>query len=307
MLADMASLFSGSAFSRRSFLLGGTAALAWSQTRAPVCSLSAEQEEGPYYIDERTVRRNITEGKPGVPLQLRVVLLDAKRCLPLQNAIVDIWHCDALGVYSGFTAMNGNGPPGGPLGRPPFGPPGADRPDGPGPSGFGPGEFRSSMPPGPPNRHLDATRYLRGLQGTDKLGRVEFASLYPGWYQGRTIHIHLKVHTDAAVKEATYSGGHVCHTGQLFFPEDITADVAKLEPYATRLQVHRTLQSEDGVFRGQHGDGSIVEMARLDSHSNAGGFLATVTLAVDPEATPARVAPFGPGGPAPPGRFDPSR
>jgi hypothetical protein len=83
------------------------------------------------------------------------------------------------------------------------------------------------------------------------------------------------------------------------------ADVAKLEPYATRLQIHRTLQSEDGVFRGQHGGDSMLELARLEKGETAAGFLATVISAVDPEATPRPIQPFGPGGPPPPGLFGP--
>ena len=264
-------------FSRRSFLAASTG-IAWSQSRSPVCALTPEQEQGPYYIDDRLVRRDITEGKPGVPLDLRVVVLDARNCRPLENAAIDIWHCDAAGVYSGFTAMNGAGPRGGP-------------PPGMGPGMFDPRDF-GPPPGGPPpsaRRHTDATRYLRGVQLTDTSGRAEFATLYPGWYFGRAIHIHLKVHVN--------NTGHVCHTGQLFFPEEITSDVAKLEPYSTRTNVHRTSQDEDGVFRGQHGDATLMKLDRLEARSNAGGFLATIALAVDPEATPAPVG-FGP-----PGRF----
>jgi len=261
------------AISRRGFLAVSAAALSWGQTRSPVCTLAPEQEEGPYYIDERAVRRDITEGKPGVPLALRVVVLDAQSCRPLGNAAIDIWHCDAVGVYSGFTAMNPGGPP-----------PGMG-------TGMFPPRDGPPMRPPPGRRHLDATRYLRGVQVTDELGRVEFASVYPGWYIGRTIHIHFKVHVDS---------GHVCHTGQLFFPEEITADIARLEPYSTHLDVHRTLQTEDGVFNGQHGGDSIMKLERLAPRSNAGGFLATITLAVDPEATPWPVHGFGP----PPGRPD---
>jgi protocatechuate 3,4-dioxygenase beta subunit len=68
------------------------------------------------------------------------------------------------------------------------------------------------MPPRPEHRHLDATRFLRGIQGTDKLGRVEFRTLYPGWYSGRAIHIHLKVHPDFKAGETANIGSHVCHT-----------------------------------------------------------------------------------------------
>ena len=60
-------------FTRRSLLSAGTSALAWGNIKpqTPACALTAEQEEGPYYIDESAVRRNITEGKPGVPPQGR--------------------------------------------------------------------------------------------------------------------------------------------------------------------------------------------------------------------------------------------
>src|SRR5260370_24588333 len=70
----------------------------------PACTLTAEQEVGPYYIPYENVRRGITQGRPDVPLGLRIALVDAKRCGPLQNAAIDICHCDAVGLYSGFTA-----------------------------------------------------------------------------------------------------------------------------------------------------------------------------------------------------------
>jgi protocatechuate 3,4-dioxygenase beta subunit len=253
--------------SRRGFLIGGAVALtsAKGAPSTPSCTLTAEQEIGPYYIDDEKLRQDITEGKPGVPVKLRVALVDAARCAPLENASLDIWHCDALGVYSGFTANNPDGNPGGP-------PPGG--PGGPGPDRMGP----------PPPRQTDATRFLRGVQLTDKQGIAEFSTLYPGWYHGRAIHIHLKVHL----------GGHVSHTGQLFFPEDVTEQVSKLAPYAKRLSVHRTTQGEDHIFQSQHGSASMVSLTRLEKGSDAGGFLATVTLAVDPEATPAPVGGFGP-------------
>ncbi len=234
----------------------------------PSCTLAAEQELGPYYIDDEKLRQDITEGRPGLPLRLRVALVDAQRCMPLQNAALDIWHCDALGVYSGFTTNSPDGSAG--VSRNPGGPDRMRR---------------------PPARQIDETRFLRGVQATDKAGMVEFLTLYPGWYSGRAIHIHLKVHT----------GGHVSHTGQLFFPEEVTQDVLKMEPYAKRLAVHRTLQSEDGIFKSQHGGDSMLSLSRLTPGSNAEGFLATATLAVDPAATPAPVRGFGPGlgGPGP--------
>jgi protocatechuate 3,4-dioxygenase beta subunit len=284
---------------RRGLLLGAAALLSPKGfANTPACVLASEQEEGPYYVDGAKFRPDITEGKPGVPVQLRVALVDARRCSPLTGAALDIWHCDAGGVYSGFTSSNPDGPgPGGrgpgPGGPPPPPPDGAAlfRPGMP-PPGFGPGPRGS--------RKIDETRFLRGIQMTDEQGLAEFTTLYPGWYAGRAIHIHLKVHLGGDHRADLYRGGHVSHTGQLFFPEDITANVAKIQPYAKRLTVHRTTQEEDQIFRSQHGGSSLVRLERIRKGSDAEGFVATVTLAVDPDATPAPVDRRGPppnGGP----------
>lgn len=273
--------------SRRGFFLASAAAssalTSWNgQASTPSCVLTSEQEEGPYYLNGVALRRDITEGKPGVPLLLRIALADAKDCSPLSNAAVDIWHCDALGVYSGFTANSpdgfGGGPGrrGGPGGMPP--PPGG-RNEMPPPR----------MPPPPGGRvptNADKTRFLRGVQITNQEGIVEFSTLYPGWYAGRAIHIHLKAHLGGNRAADTYQGGHVSHTGQLFFPEDATERVAKALPYAKRLGVHRTTQEEDDIFRSQHGGASMVRLERAGNSSNPEGFTATVTLGIDPGLTP---------------------
>jgi len=266
---------------RRGFLIAGGAALttAIALPDTPGCTLTSGQEEGPYYIDDETLRRNITEGRPGAAVLLSIRVMDAKRCTPIRNAAVDIWHCDALGVYSGFTA---NSPDGGPGGGP-----GGRRP-GPPPEFRGNGGFGRGGPNGPRSRQTDATRFLRGVQITDERGFVEFATLYPGWYSGRAIHIHLKVHIGGAAEENKYSAGHVAHTGQLFFPEDITERVARLEPYAKRLEVHRTTQSEDGIFNSQHGAECMLKTERV-SKTDSEGFRASASVAIDPESTPAPV------------------
>lgn len=283
--------------SRRSFLFAGSLAFAPGVRAAdPACTLTHEKEEGPYYLDDEILRRDITEQRPGVPLVLDLKLVDSRTCAPLGNAAVDIWHCDASGLYSGFTANSPNGGPGPQSGRRPgsglgFGPPfGGPPPDGAG-RGFRPG--------GPPRgRQTDSTRFLRGVQLTNGAGDVQFATLYPGWYVGRAIHIHLKVHLGGAANETRYAGGHVAHTGQLFLPEDLTDRISRLAPYAQRLEIRRTLQTEDGIFRSQHGTDSMLRVERLGK-TDADGFRATATLAVDPDATPAPVRGFG--GPPPRG------
>ncbi len=140
-------------------------------------------------------------------------------------------------------------------------------------------------------RQIDNTRFLRGVQLTNKDGLAQFTTVYPGWYSGRAIHIHLKAHLGGTADP--YSTGHVAHTGQLFFPEDLTERVAKLEPYSTRLAIHRTTQAEDQIFNSQHGSGVMLAMERIGKRSDEEGFVATITLAVDQAATP---APVGIGG-----------
>jgi protocatechuate 3,4-dioxygenase beta subunit len=78
-------------------------------TTRPDCLLTPEQEEGPFYIDLAQVRQDIVENRPGVPLTLALTVVDSDTCKPLRDAAVDIWHCDALGVYSGEPSEGSEG------------------------------------------------------------------------------------------------------------------------------------------------------------------------------------------------------
>jgi protocatechuate 3,4-dioxygenase beta subunit len=275
------SFFNWSRMSRRGFLFAAAAAHSIkAQGSAPSCVLISEQEEGPYYIEGAALRGNITEGKAGVPLALQATLVDAKRCAPLVNAAVEIWHCDAGGIYSGFTAEGSGGfggPPGPRSGRGrALSPPPPEDAQGVSPAPFFGGRGR---------RQIDGTRFLRGVQITNQQGIVEFVTIYPGWYQGRTIHIHLKVHTGGEGASETYPGGHVCHTGQLFFPEEVTEKISVLDPYIRRRGVRRTTLEEDHVFRSQNGSSSIMHLERVAA---ADGLVATVNVAVDPDRIPSQ-------------------
>src|SRR5262245_59498071 len=78
------------------------AALGEDANAATTCLLTPEVTEGPYWIDGTLTRRNITEGKPGLPLQIVFTVVDARTCKAIGNADVEIWHCDATGEYSGY-------------------------------------------------------------------------------------------------------------------------------------------------------------------------------------------------------------
>jgi protocatechuate 3,4-dioxygenase beta subunit len=180
------------------------------------CILTPEQTEGPYYIAGEKLRRNITDGRPGAPLLLRALVVDATTCRPIKNAAVDIWHADAGGVYSGFGA-------------------------------------------GASNR-----TFMRGIQRTNAKGLALFRTVYPGWYQGRTVHIHVKVHV----------GGNVVHTGQLYFSDALTDAVYRRAPYSSRPN-RDTRNANDGIFRNG-GSRSLLSVKK----NSEGFYVATITMGV---------------------------
>jgi len=183
---------------------------------AVACVLTPEQTEGPYYIAGEKFRRNIAEGRPGVPLLLRLRVVDPSTCRPIKGAAVDIWHADALGVYSGFGAGSGS------------------------------------------------RTFMRGIQRTDATGLARFRSVYPGWYQGRTVHIHVKVHV----------AGNVVHTGQLYFPDSLTDRVFRRKPYNSRPK-RTTRNANDFVF-AQGGRRSLLRLRKVGS-----AYVGAVTMGVN--------------------------
>ncbi|MGI4828690.1 MAG: intradiol ring-cleavage dioxygenase [Janthinobacterium lividum] len=292
--------------SRRTFVRGALASAAILELQqtaqalgfgaaAPVCKLVAEQEVGPFYLAQELLRSDIREGKPGVPLALHVAVLDARTCQPLPHAAVDVWHCDAMGAYSGFTAQsNGFGGPGGP-GGPPHDFHGAPGDFGPEHAGMPPAH-PFGPPPGspPPSPHpTDAFTFLRGIQITDGGGAVMFQTIFPGFYQGRTNHIHFKVrlagHVDARrgshLPGKTYEAGHTSHTGQIFFPEQMTAALMQQGPYA-KHRIHRVTPAEDGIFRDQNGSLYVAEVSSTEGGDRSHGLTAKLIVAVDPTAVP---------------------
>ncbi len=105
--------------------------------------------------------------------------------------------------------------------------------------------------------------FLRGQQKTDAKGLATFTTIYPGWYSGRAVHIHLKAHV----------GGNVVHTGQLFFPDAVSAQVYANAPYATRGQADMP-NASDSIFRNG-GSKGMLKLTRSGS-----GWIGTVTTGV---------------------------
>ncbi len=158
---------------RRTFLglAASTAALAapgvlHAQPRRE-CVLTPDSGEGPFYFDPELVRSDIRAGAEGAVLDLAVEILRAGDCATLTDARFDLWHADAIGLYSGYARQPGTGEP------------------------------SPSV--------VDET-FLRGTQFTDADGRARFRTLWPSWYRGRTPHLHFKVFLggDEAVASQLY-------------------------------------------------------------------------------------------------------
>lgn len=226
-------------------MTGSDAAASSTTANAKACRLVPEMTSGPYYLDGMAVRRDITEDRLGFPLEMTFTVIDSQTCVPLDGAAVDIWCCDANGEYAGW---NGN-----------------------------------TLEETFTNGRNDKT-YLRGIQLTGADGRATFDMIHPGWYEGRAIHIHLKVHTGGDA-EKTYEGGHVNHVGQVFFDDDLSDELMTKGEYAKHPGT-RTRNAEDSIYR-DGGDDQLVTIAPPNADDPEAGFKGAITLAVDPKAVPA--------------------
>jgi protocatechuate 3,4-dioxygenase beta subunit len=195
---------------------------AWAAT----CAVTPEETEGPYWVDERLARSDVTvdpsDGsvKPGIPLRLDLAVLRADAdCAPAAGVQVDVWHCDAGGLYSDEAANNTVG-----------------------------------------------KKFLRGYQVADSAGAVQFTTIYPGWYSGRTVHIHFRVRAfDSST--TTYD-----FTSQLFFDDAVSDQVLAQSPYNTR-GARDTTNATDNIYRAAT---LLTLMA-----DGSGGYVGTFTVALD--------------------------
>jgi protocatechuate 3,4-dioxygenase beta subunit len=201
----------------------------------------AEQDLGPYHRDAEPTRRDVVEDREGVALQLGLQLVDSgsgqdgapRGGAPVTGAVVEIWQCDALGRYSGF-------PP-------------------PDPSVIVTAETA------PRGEYLADQTFLRGRQTTDAAGMVEFRTIYPGWYPGRTVHVHVMVHV-----------GDVVLTSQLYFPDEISDFVLAQAPYHERPG-RDTTNATDGIF-STGGEPAVLDVAPVDAGYRAGICLVLPTV-----------------------------
>lgn len=216
---------------RRTLALLGAAGIGMFGSPAvarPACIVTPAQTEGPFFIDAGLKRSDIRgdagEGtrSPGVPLalSLRVSAVTAGACAPLADALVEVWHCDAAGIYSGTSAA---------IGR----------------------------------------RFLRGYQPTDSTGEARFLTVYPGWYPGRSIHIHFKVIT------RNTAGRSFEFTSQLYFDEAVNARVMSRPPYASRTDSRRVANDRDYLYRD---GGKLLTTTPVARDAEAQGYAAAFSI-----------------------------
>ncbi len=252
-------------FSRTGIVFAGSPGVAHGETPG--------LEEGPFWVNgmpERVdVRLDSTTGvyQPGLPLYLGITVSQLSdtppyTIAPLVGAKVDMWNCNAGGLYSAEASQGTSG--------------------------------------------MD---FLRGYQITNAHGVVEFLTNYPGWYSGRTLHVHIRVRTYDESGDVTYD-----LATQLFFDESVTAQVYALEPYASRAAARDTYNATDRVFTGgsyngspetDAGDYTLFKLANDGSHV-MGSMHIVVDLSdtanEDPTGGTEGGAPSGGGGPGgPPG------
>jgi protocatechuate 3,4-dioxygenase beta subunit len=186
----------------------------------PACVVRPAQTEGPYFVDEKLNRSDIrsdpSNGKISegslFDLAIRVSSVSGAACTPLAGAVVDVWQCDAHGIYSDVRDTEGL--------------------------------FNTV-----------GQKFLRGHQVTNKEGEARFRTVYPGWYPGRTVHIHFKIRTDPSGSRGKE------FTSQLYFDDAFSDQVFATAPYAGR-NAPRTKNERDGIFRNQGGSQLILDVTR---------------------------------------------
>jgi protocatechuate 3,4-dioxygenase beta subunit len=171
-------------------------------TTLPSCIVRPALTEGPYFVDEKLDRSDIRSDpatgvvRPGAILNLNFLVsrVSGSACTALSGAMVDVWQCDALGVYPGVGSTSGQ-------------------------------------------------KFLRGYQNTDASGSAKFMTIYPGWYQGRAVHIHFKIRPTSSTE----------FTSQLFFDDALSTQVFVQAPYSQKGTQGITRNSSDGIFQQSAG------------------------------------------------------
>jgi protocatechuate 3,4-dioxygenase beta subunit len=206
------------------------------------------------------VRSNAHGGarQPGVPVSLTINVVDTSlACKPLDGVAVDIWHANAHGLYSDESSQQAGG--------------------------------------GTSGGNTISDDWLRGYQITGKdrgvrlkpvQGQVSFTTIWPGWYTGRAIHIHVRV------RKLSHSGATIAgYTTQIFFRDpDNDRVLTSAAPYSTRSpQKDPTTNQSDTVLTSAARATNVVRVRGSIKHGFQTTFnIALMTAALDAKGSLAR-------------------
>ena len=185
------------------------------------CVLTSSQVEGPFFIAS-PIRSDIKEDRKGKEMNLKIQILRMPECVPIAGAVVELWQCDAEGIYSGYPEDIGHDPW---------------------------KTLRLIGVSGENVKPLNEARFLRGVQETDTNGQVEFNTIFPGWYEPRAPHIHFKVLID---KEE-------CLTSQFYFDSEFCNRIyLHEEPYKIYGECPYNLQNDIAISDHLEAEGLIL-------------------------------------------------
>lgn len=184
-----------------------------------LCRLYPAQTLGPCYAGMPEDREDISDGARGLPLRLSFLVVRGG-CEPIPGASVDIWHSGFDGAYSAFG---------------------------------------SGTVCNPGTMDVQSEMFCRGVRITDESGKAHFNTIFPGWYSGRTVHIHFTLRID----------GREEVTSQLYFEDDLTTEIHAQGEYAPRGMRPQTNDS-DFIFRS---GGATAEQVIFDTAKRPDGVL----------------------------------
>ena len=214
------------------YLSSTSSAVSITVSAVTACSETYEGEEGPYFVDDSASgydRSNIlsnldgTETQAGLPLTLTLYVFDTSNsCTVMEGVQVDIWHCNASGIYSAESVESTVG-----------------------------------------------QSWLRGYQISDSTGKVQFTTIIPGWYSGRTTHIHLRLRS---TYDSTDDSGS--NTMQLFFDQNLIDTLAtSVSPYSSE-GTNPTTNASDRVYAQQEDGTTLLTL----TGSNSAGYTASFNI-----------------------------
>jgi protocatechuate 3,4-dioxygenase beta subunit len=181
----------------------------------PQCVTTRAKILGPCHTNDVAIRSDVTDGVRGLPTRVSLRIVDAADCHPVDGADVEIWHADVRGVYSGRAANMCN----------------------------------------PRDETIRGATFLRGRQITNSDGCVDFLTVYPGWYPGRAVHIHLRI----------LIGGRELLITQLLFDDTLNDLIYQNHPDYAERPLRETMNGGDAVFSPTDAAQFMFDVEKLES------------------------------------------